>query len=580
MAIIISNGIDYTLKLGKKWKIYFNKNIKYCFFFNNYNIPKKEEVKKLWENFERESGFPVIEFNQEEIYSSSINLYKYEKLLKAFDCEKYEKKSIQYPEYEEYRTDFSEKLKPEYKEIFEYLSQENQQVYVQINQKEKPSYKITLNSNTIMNCFSMKTSDKAMNCKSFLDEFEKNLPIYNQKIIDDLFPPNKPTLYAPSTKGTKLNFSGLLNFFITKGQENKIWLEKKDRLQKDYRICIIIDSSRSCFNKDSFYFSFNIIKALFNLIYYSKIPYIDIILATDQNPLIICLGQDSNILNNFSFIWSSILSYLYGERSNEVTCNLYDAIYLSLKIKMQQTSKKFYCFVLTDGIFNETYKNELKNLCSFCEYSQIYIYGIGLGLYPEGLPFIFSKCLWCTDIKYFIQAFSSMLKNEKIFQSYFDCKIEKNIKRNILNKDMKEYINKINDNYLKYCTNKILYKYLDGKKVYMESLQEVMNIDPLYKDMSLLKPEKLENKSMFEKGFFKNFKILICCFWSKSISSKLERDEIDYKYLKKRFNSKKKCLADIINYYGIEEGDIKVVVDYEQGVNEMKTGKYYCSWII
>jgi hypothetical protein len=114
----------------------------------------------------------------------------------------------------------------------------------------------------------------------------------------------------------------------------------------------------------------------------------------------------------------------------------------------------------------------------------------------------------------------------------------------------------------------------------MESLQEVMNIDPLYKDMSLLKPEKLENKSMFEKGFFKNFKILICCFWSKSISSKLERDEIEYKYLKKRFNSKKKCLADIINYYGIEEGDIKVVVDYEQGINEMKTGKYYCSWII
>ena len=85
---------------------------------------------------------------------------------------------------------------------------------------------------------------------------------------------------------------------------------------------------------------------------------------------------------------------------------------------------------------------------------------------------------------------------------------------------------------------------------------------------------------MFKKEFFKNFHILICCFWSKSIASKLESDEIDFKYLLNRFNPKKNCLADIIKYYGIEKKDIKIVVDYEQGIQEMKKGKYYATWII
>ena len=101
-----------------------------------------------------------------------------------------------------------------------------------------------------------------------------------------------------------------------------------------------------------------------------------------------------------------------------------------------------------------------------------------------------------------------------------------------------------------------------------------MNIDPIYKDLSISNPENLENISMFKNGFFKNFKILICCFWSKSISSKLERDEVNYKFLTKRFNKNKNCLADVIEYYGIQIKDIKVVVNYEQGIQEMKTGKY------
>ena len=582
MAIIISNGIDHSLKLGDKWNQYFTKNIKYCFFFNDSQIQKQEEIRKIWESFEKATAFPVITFNLETIKQFAVDTNKFQNLLRTFSDEKIDKSNIVAASYDEYFDYYIDSLSPEYHDINLYYSHKDN-AFVQINQKEKPSQKIIFNNYNIINCYGIKASENNSNCEIFLKEFEDNLPIYNQKLIDDLFPPNKPTLYAPSNKGTKLNFSGLLNFFITNGQEDKIWLEKRDRLKKDYRISIVIDSSRSCFNKDSFYYSFSIIKALFNLIYSSKIPYFDLIIATDNNPIVICSGQDSNILNDKSFIWTSLISKLIGEKtyeSNNISCNLFDAIYLALQIKIQQTSKKFFCFVLTDGIFNENYKNTLKNLCSFCENSQVNIYGIGIGLYPEGLPDIFSKCLWSPNIKYFNQALSSLLKNEKIFSSEFNLTPKIDNKTINLKNELTTCINQLSNHYMKYCSNIKIYQFLNNRKVYIESLQEIMHIDPLYKDLSLTNQENLENKSMFEEGFFKNFKILICCFWSKSISSSLERDEVDYKYLKKRFKENKKCLADVVEYYGIDKKDIKVVVNYEQGIREMRTGKYYATWII
>ena len=582
IAIIISNGVDYTLKLGSKWKTYL-KNIKFCFFFNNSRIPKENErdVKRIWENFENDAGFPIIQFNFEAINSLTFDLYKYEKLLKTIEDEKIEENVVLIPEYFEYFDFYLDQLADEYKDINKYISTENQ-VFVQINQAEKPKEKITFNSNSIINYYGLQTSENILNCKSFLDEFENNIEKNNLKLIEEIFPPNKPTLYAPSTKGTKLNFSGLLNFLLTEGQDNKIWLEKKERLKKDYRIAIIIDSSRSCFNKYSFYYSFKAIKALLDIIFYSKIPYFDLIIASNERPIVICTGQDSDILNHSSFIWPLIIYHLYEEKtfeSNNISCNLYDAIYLAMQIKIQQNSKKFYCFVLTDGIFDENYKHKLKNLCSSCEYSQINIYGIGLGLYPEGLPLIFSKCLWCPDIKLFCQALSSMLKNEKIFPSNINLKLENNEERSNLYKKMKECLEKINKGHMNYCSNIDIYNFLSKRRVYIESMFEVMNKDPFYKDLTFIQ-KNIKNDSMFNEGFFKNFKILICCFWNKSIASTKERDEVDYRYLTERFDPNKKCLADVLSFYGIEKNDIKVVVDYEKGINEMKTGKYYSTWII
>ena len=325
----------------------------------------------------------------------NFNLNKFENLLRGFIDEKLnkEKKKILPPNYFESSKINLKEFKREYKDINLYYNQENK-AFVQLNNKEKPTEKISLSFGNVLNYFEVQKQEIDHNqLENFLENFN-DLPTINQQLLDDIFPPNKPTLYALSTKGTKLNISGLLNFFITHGQENKIWLEKKDRLKKDYRVSVIIDSSKSCFNKDSFYYSFSIVKSLLNIISSSMIPYFDLIVATKDNPIVLCSGLESNILNNKSTLLTSLISLLYeNEEKNNKNCNLFDAIYLAIKIKIQQNSKKYFCFVLTDGIFDKNLRVELKNICSFCDSIQMNIFGIGLGLYPEGITDIFSKCL-------------------------------------------------------------------------------------------------------------------------------------------------------------------------------------------
>ena len=155
------------------------------------------------------------------------------------------------------------------------------------------------------------------------------------------------------------------------------------------------------------------------------------------------------------------------------------------------------------------------------------IFGIGLGLYPEGITDIFSKCLWSPDIKYFTLALISLIKNEKIYSSDFNLKYENDHKRIALNNEINEIINQLSLKPNHYCINSELYNYLDKCEMYVESFNEIMSKDPLCENLSSKNPINLEDNSMFKKGYFKGLKILICCFWSKSIAPELERDEIE-----------------------------------------------------
>jgi midasin (ATPase involved in ribosome maturation) len=124
-------------------------------------------------------------------------------------------------------------------------------------------------------------------------------------------------MYAPFTKGSRLYIKGLIYFILTNGQENKIWLEKKTGLKRDYRISIIIDSSRSCFNELMRVHSYQIVVEILSIFSYIQIPYLDIIIAREHEPLILCLGQDSlNSLTINSPIWLTLFEILGNPENN------------------------------------------------------------------------------------------------------------------------------------------------------------------------------------------------------------------------------------------------------------------------
>jgi hypothetical protein len=249
--------------------------------------------------------------------------------------------------------------------------------------------------------------------KSTLENLFTNKITSEMKLeyIEFIFSPNKPSMYSPSTKGTRLYLMGLINFCITHGQDNKIWLEKNKGLKKDYRVTVIIDSSISCFNDYMRPHSIKTVLAVLRMLSLVEIPYFDLIIATPTKPIVLSTGNDTtNSLNFKSNLWNIVLEQL---TYNGEGCNLFDALQLAFKLKSMNSVKKYYTFVLTDGMFDQKEIDLLQDYVSFCEESSLEVYGIGLGYYPKGIEKIFNKCIWSLNPFMILKAMTVFFGNSE-----------------------------------------------------------------------------------------------------------------------------------------------------------------------
>ena len=390
-----------------------------------------------------------------------------------------------------------------------------------------------------------------------------------KEYLDFVFPQNKHSMYSPSSKGTRLYLMGLINFCITHGQDNKIWLEKNKGLKRDYRVSVIIDSSISCFNEQMRPHSIKTVLAVLRMLSLVEIPYFDLIIATDSKPIVLSCGNDTtNCLNFKSNLWNIVLEQL---THNQVECNLFDSLQLVYKLKSLNYVKKYYAFVLTDGLFEQEEKRILQDYISFCEESCLQIFGIGLGYYPNGIRKIFSKCIWSMNPFMILKAMTVFFgSNEKPLDLISqDIIFSKNFGE-IKNK-FTIIINKISS----YRVYKELYGFLDSLPLKIESLEEIVNRD-LADGFGELNPSISEDNTMCKKGEFKGFKILIGIFWSFILSEK-ESKWVDKNYLLERYVKEKECLKEVLEYYSIE---IIIKEDYKECIEELQTGNYYAHWVI
>ena len=407
--------------------------------------------------------------------------------------------------------------------------------------------------------------------KSSLDKlFSKEITSEMKlEYIEFIFTPNKPSMFSPSNKGTRLYLIGLINFCITHGQDNKIWLEKNKGYKKDYRVTVIIDSSVSCFNDYMRPHSIKTVLAVLRMLSLVEIPFFDLIIATKNKPIVLSCGNDTtNSLNAKSNLWNIVLEQL---TDNNEGCNLLDCLKLAYKLKSVNNVKKYYTFVLTDGMFDEKESEEIQDYVSFCEESNIEVFGIGLGYYPEGIQKLFNKCIWSLNPFIILKAMSIFFGNgEKHLENLPILSFDNQKDEKVFEK-FTTIINRLNS----YQEYKNLYGYLDGLKVSLDSLEEITNPDKA-DEIKDFNPEISDDTTMCEKGAFEGFKILIGMFWSQVLSDK-ESKWVDKKYLLERYTKDKECLKEVLDYYSIE---IVIKEDYKACIEELKTGNYYAHWII
>ena len=173
--------------------------------------------------------------------------------------------------------------------------------------------------------------------------------------------------------------------------------------------------------------------AVLRMLSLAELPYFDLIIATPKKPIVLCCGNDITIsLNSKSNLWKILLEQL---TNNQEESNLIDALKLVFKLKSLNSVKRYYTFVLTDGMFDQDKLDELQDYVSFCEESSLEVFGIGLGYYPEGITKIFNKCIWSLNPFMIIKGMAVIFGNtEKHLDKLPLISFEKNNKGDVLSK--------------------------------------------------------------------------------------------------------------------------------------------------
>ena len=103
--------------------------------------------------------------------------------------------------------------------------------------------------------------------------------------------------------------------------------KKKAGLKRDYKISVIIDSSKS--NNIYSFHSFKINFLIFLMIIFKLNSLFLLVIETDKEPIILYVGKETiNSLNNKSKKWQALASQLY--ENNNLKCNIKDSYSLFL----------------------------------------------------------------------------------------------------------------------------------------------------------------------------------------------------------------------------------------------------------
>ena len=595
---IFTDGMDENLYFGNDFKNYLfnNPNLSFGFVFIKSSLLSVEYNKileNLWNKFRAETKGSIskilieISENKFEIKKIYSIIEMIVKILSRnieeqnYKIENYplEKAVFELPSKEELNSDT---LNMMVNCGYEHISHDDKIFYnisqIRYNKLKEDKLDSNLYNNKIGKIMNCKISDSIKNeYKKILNNFIIPKNKINISLLDQIFLPNKPSTMILSTTGSEIDIPAFIKYLFENNPNPMIYLEKKGGFTKHYSVSIIIDSSLSCLNKFSLPHTIYTISYLISSLASINIPAVDIIIATSNNPIVIC----SDIPSIKLFGKSNILTSIFKVLTNPcLKANLPSALKVAKDLqKMGSKDTTKYMLVLTDGLYQENELELIKNRIFDCMQNSLLI-GIGIGFYPLKIKRLFVQNIYVPNPYKLITGIGiSTAKSNVKYTSTMPYLDIKPIKPEAFDLVLEELLKTDNP------INKDLIKELENIEIEIDAFSDFYNAEKEQYDNSgsLMNPIG-KNKSMYSKGFLEGHEILFVCLYNCDMNPNEDKCT-DHKYLFERSPKANYYFNECAKHYGVK---VKLVLDYEEAINEIikpwendpKKCKYYAVWIV
>jgi len=422
--------------------------------------------------------------------------------------------------------------------------------------------------------------DKKNEIHTYAKKFIQNRAKLNKAKIEAIFKPNKPSQKVLSTTGTEFDIPALIMNLINPSPDPMIYLEEKGGMIRNYSVSLILDTSYSCFNPLCTPFSLQTLRLMLSTLTSIDLPSFDLILSRQKEPEILCSNLSSvRAINPKSTLWESLLSILSHPCSKSDLASAIEAVF-DLK-RMRSSEYTSYLFILTDGLYQENEYKRILRAVSNCVKSGLNVFGIGIGIYPVRIEYLFPKVIYCHNPynlnKAIANFFGESISGVKDSMNFVDV-VEMNHEI-ILNNKIAEVINNSTNLNFQSLYNKLNEVIVETDAFLLISNQE----DDMEETNNDIKSNPTgEGKELLKKDALKGQKILVVMLWSKTLNPD-ENECVHKDYLTKVSPESEACLKDALDHLGII---IDVVENYRNAIEKItsknENGKcpYYAVWII
>ncbi|KAK8898415.1 hypothetical protein M9Y10_000702 [Tritrichomonas musculus] len=596
-----SDGLDENLVLAQSWKETLlndsNNSFGLIFIKSKFLDEKKySNIQKMWDSF-IEVAKTASSITKLIYINPDINDSTFETIISTFYSvlsRSQFKSNYDFKNKTDYKPEFKQASDDLSNEIFDIIKSEtnfvfdveSSSIYKKINQRfiANGSRFPKLDVGHYRNLTEKMTiSNPSHSIKDEFDQFIHQI-VYSKRnifrpLLETIFKPNKASQTVLSSTGVDFDITALILNLINPVPDPLIYLEEKGGLIRNYGVSIIIDSSKSCFNQLFSSHSYQTIKILLTALASIDIPCIDIIIATDEAPIILASEISSvRLLNDKSPFWPSLFDTLANASYDK--CALEDAIHAAYDIRrMRSVDSTSYMFILTDGLFQEEQREIIQNHIMTCFQSGITIFGIGIGIYPCGIVELFPQVIYATNPNDLIKAVASCFVDE--LNELYDKKIKQLAPEPCSADDISNTFEKLIQNEEKPIF-KDLKNYLSETIHALDAFTDMYNEEQVQTNSNneFINPEGL-NTEMYISDILKGQKILIVMLYSYLVNL-AESHLISPEYLSKaEYAGDGECVKKAVEHFGIE---IVVVTNYKDAINELISQKgkckYYAVWVI